>query len=253
MELIFVGTGSGRTSLNRFHSSLLFRDKNNSILIDCGDGISKALLSQNIPINSISHIVISHYHSDHLAGLPSLLTQMIIQNRTSPIKIYTHIKLIENLESFLEISLLFKEKLNFSLEIIGFDFTSVTKITDLFTFESKQNSHVYNKYKIENSKVNFISCSFLINVLGKKILYTSDIGSYEDLFLFNSIKPDIFITEATHVQLNKVENAITIMNPNKTYLTHIDNEDKILSWYKKLPETQKSKINIAADGNRIQL
>ncbi|MCB9257926.1 MAG: hypothetical protein H6612_01130 [Ignavibacteriales bacterium] len=57
MELIFIGTSSGRTSLTKFHSSLLFKINSKNILIDSGDGISKALLNQKISANKITDII----------------------------------------------------------------------------------------------------------------------------------------------------------------------------------------------------
>ncbi len=253
MELIFIGTSSGRTSLNRFHSSLLFHDSKNSILVDTGDGISKALLTQNISVNSISHIILSHYHSDHLAGLPSLLTQMIIEDRTTPIKIYTHQDLKKTLNSFLQFSFIFTNKLKFDVEIIGYDFSSKMNITQSFNFSAKQNSHIKNKYEIENAEINFISSSFLFSVNNNKVVYTSDIAEYDDLFLFNEVEPNIFITEATHIPLNKIEDAITILNPKQTYLTHIDNEEEISDWYDQLSLHQKDRIKIAVDEMRMQI
>jgi len=52
MQLTFIGTGSGRTSLDRFHSSLLFTTSDKNVLIDAGDSISRALKRQQVPINS---------------------------------------------------------------------------------------------------------------------------------------------------------------------------------------------------------
>ena len=57
------------------------------------------------------------------------------------------------------------------------------------------------------NEVKFISSSFLFNVGKKKIVYTSDVGSSDDLYLFNNIQPDIFITETTHLSLTDIENA----------------------------------------------
>lgn len=251
MEIIFVGTGSGRTSLKRFHSTFCFRDKNRNILIDVGDGISKALLTQNIEFNSITDIIISHYHSDHFAGLPSLLTQMIIENRKTPLKIYTHKDLLIPLENFLHTSSIFLDKLKFMVEVIGFDFTNRTIVTESFKFSARQNSHITNKHNIELENVHFISSSFLFQLEGKNIVYTSDIGSYDDLFLFHDAIADVFITEATHIPLARIEAAITILNPKQVILTHIDDETEIGNWFAKLPDEKKRKISIAEDGMRV--
>ena len=253
MELIFIGTSSGRTSLNSSHSSMLFKINSKKILIDSGDGISKALLKQNIHTNSITDIIYSHYHSDHLAGLPSLLTQMVIQNRSEPLFIYTHTNLVNPLKSFLSISFLFLEKLKFSVQIIGFDFKTTTKITNDFNFIPKQNSHILNKHNIITKEVEFISSSFLFQIGTKNIVYTSDVGHFNDLYLFQDHKHDIFITETTHVSVSKIESAATILSPSRTYLTHIDDQVKLNEWYHQLTKERKGMFIIAEDGMSVNL
>ena len=253
MELLFIGTSSGRTSLNRFHSSILFKSKLKNVLIDTGDGVAKALMNQNIEFNSIKDIILSHFHSDHLAGLPSLLTQMIINKRTEPLNIFTHSTLLESLHSFLEITYLFLDKIEFELNLIGFELDERVLITDSFYLTAKQNSHIRNKYNINSEKVKFISMSFLVEYSEKKIIYTSDISSTEDLFLFGDINSDIFITEAAHLPFKKLEEILINNSSERIYLTHIDNEKEVYKWYDELSSKHKEKFIIAAEGLTITL
>lgn len=251
MELLFIGSGSGKSSLDRLHSSLLFNIHNKKILIDAGDGISKALLINNISFNSVTDIIFSHYHSDHLAGLPSLITQMIIGNRTQPLVIHTQKRLVKSLISFLNISYLFLDKLKFSVQINGFNFDEEIKILNDFKFVAKQNSHIVNKHNIVDDQIEFISSSFCFEAGNQNIIYTSDVGHINDLYLFQDIPHDIFITETTHIALTKIEDADTILAPNKIYLTHIEDEIKLNKWYEKISPQKKEKIIIAEDGMRV--
>ncbi|MCK5087559.1 MAG: MBL fold metallo-hydrolase, partial [Melioribacteraceae bacterium] len=98
MKVTFIGTGSGKVSLERFHSSILVSKKNSNLLIDVGDSISRALLNLNISINSIDQILISHNHADHYSGIASLVTQMKLLERSKPLKIFTHQLLSDNLK-----------------------------------------------------------------------------------------------------------------------------------------------------------
>ena len=101
MKIKFLGTGSGKTSLNRYHSSLLISSSKYNLLVDCGDGISKAILAQNIDFNSINSVLISHFHSDHFSGLPSLITQMKLSSRKNELKIFVHSSEKDFLEDFI--------------------------------------------------------------------------------------------------------------------------------------------------------
>ncbi len=97
-EIKFIGTGSGKISLNRFHSSFLISTEKFNLLVDAGDGISKALLIQKIDFNSIDGILISHLHADHFSGLPSLIAQMKMNNREKDLSIFAN----ENLINFIK-------------------------------------------------------------------------------------------------------------------------------------------------------
>jgi ribonuclease Z len=132
MKIKFLGTGSGQTSLNRFHSSFLISSSNHNLLVDCGDGISKAILKQNINFNSIDSILISHFHADHFAGLPSLLTQMKLSSRKNDLTIFVHSSEKDFLEDFIFHSYLFKERMTFNLKIISFDEETEIKVSENF-------------------------------------------------------------------------------------------------------------------------
>ncbi|MCP5062778.1 MAG: ribonuclease Z [Ignavibacteriae bacterium] len=255
MKLKFIGTGSGKTSLSRFHSSFLVSTNNKNILIDAGDGISKALLTQNISYNTIDSLILTHYHSDHLAGLPSLLTQMIIEKRTLPFNIYTHKKLVKALECFLHSSFLFPETFDFKVEIIGIDFEEKFIVNDNFSFIAKQNSHINNKHKLALDDIHFISSSFLINVENKKIFYTSDVGNADDFYLFQNEEVDLFITETTHITLEEIKNVIISQRYKSVILTHIDDDKtNLLSKFAKMLEISYNvDVILAEDGLTIGL
>lgn len=254
MKIIFIGTGSGKTSLKRFHSSFLIKLKAYKLLIDVGDGIAKALLKQNINLHSIDAILFTHYHADHFAGIASLITQMKLIERTKPLKIFTHENLIEQLISLINSVYMFKESLDFELEIIGFEHNEEKIINDRIKFTAKQNSHIYQKEFLKHYPAKqFVSFSFLFDIEKKIIFYSSDIGSKDDLYLFEGNKINYMIIESTHITPLEIYNAFNKINPNKLFLTHIDDEqEKIISnWYKRLKEKDKRKIFVCYDGMEI--
>ena len=88
MKIKFIGTGSGKTSLNQFHSSLLLISKNYNLLVDAGDGISRALLFNEIEFNIIDGILLTHLHPDHFSGLATLIVQMKMMKRKNSLDIF---------------------------------------------------------------------------------------------------------------------------------------------------------------------
>ena len=65
-----IGTGS--ITVKERSSCILIDDK---ILIDCGNGTIKTLLEQNVDINKIDTLLITHLHGDHFLDIPFLIIQ----------------------------------------------------------------------------------------------------------------------------------------------------------------------------------
>jgi ribonuclease Z len=257
VKITFIGTSSGKASLDRFHSSLLFSSKDYHLLIDAGDGISRALLVNQINFNSINGIIFTHLHPDHFSGLPALIVQMKLMNRTEPLEIYIHQSLTNVVEYFLMQSYLLPEKMKFEIRYRTYKDNERAKISNDFYFMARKNSHLVEleKYKVKYSSISLYSASLLFEIEGKKIIYTSDISSLEDLFLFNEFSSDIFISEATHLQHSVLIEAISKIETGKIYLTHFSDEDfqmidEILAT---ITTHLKNKIIIANDGLTFEI
>lgn len=254
MELTFIGTGSGKTSLSRFHTSLLIKENNRNLLIDTGDGISKALLSSNINVRSIDSILISHTHANHFAGITSLLTQMKIKGRTEPLSIFIHETFSKFLEKFINVSFLFRETIGFELNILEYKFDKTFSLEFDLEILPRQNSHIKRKDILKKYHwLEFASSSFLIRNHSLSIFYTADIGSKKDLFLFDELSIDYMITEATHIIFSKIVDAVRIIDPKKCYLVHINGEELLKNEIDKLSTDNKSIFQLAFDGMRVIL
>lgn len=256
MEILFIGTGSGKTNLNRYHSSLIIKNNNSILLVDAGDGISRALVAQGIGFKEIDSILLTHYHADHFSGMASLITQMKLVKRNSPLKVYTHIGLVHSLRSFLNLCYVFEESLDFKLIIIPFESGVKIPVNEELFFIAERNQHIKDKYGLTASTgVNFISCSVLIGDNEKNVFYSSDIGTEDDLYLFEEFPVDVMISETTHLPAGVIFDGYRQIKPDKLVLTHIDESDEknLIEWYKSLNDSDKEKIIIAYDGLKLIL
>ena len=71
----------------RWLTALMTRYNGSSLLIDCGEGTQLAIKEQGWSFNPIDIICITHYHADHISGLPGLLLTMGNADRTNPLTI----------------------------------------------------------------------------------------------------------------------------------------------------------------------
>ena len=69
----------------RWLTSLMMRIGGSNILIDCGEGTQIAIKEKGWSPNPIDVICFTHYHADHISGLPGLLLSIGNSDRTDPI------------------------------------------------------------------------------------------------------------------------------------------------------------------------
>jgi ribonuclease Z len=257
VKIKFVGTSSGKASLNRFHSSLLLSSENYYLLVDAGDGISRALLVNGINFNSINGIAFTHLHPDHFSGLPALIVQMKMTNRKKPLDIFIYQSLKNVVGSILLQSYLLPEKIKFEIRYRTFENDEIINISKDFSLIARRNSHLVEleEYKLSHPSISLYSASLLFEAAGKKIIYTSDISSVEDMFLFKEITSDIFISEATHLRTSILIETLSKIEAGKIYLTHFSDEDfqMINEIMSTIPNSLRNKIIIAGDGLSFEI
>jgi ribonuclease Z len=85
LDVCLLGTGGMMPLPGRFLTSLMMRYNGTSILIDCGEGTQIALRQKGWSPNPIDIICFTHYHADHISGLPGMLLTMGNAERTQPL------------------------------------------------------------------------------------------------------------------------------------------------------------------------
>jgi len=88
IDVCLLGCGGMLPLPHRALTSLYVRCQGHALLIDCGEGTQTALRAAGKKFKPIDVILITHFHADHIAGLPGLLLTMGNDGRTAPVSIY---------------------------------------------------------------------------------------------------------------------------------------------------------------------
>jgi ribonuclease Z len=88
IEIIFLGTSSMVPTKERNHTGILISFNGNNILVDCGEGTQRQLKIAGISISKINKILITHWHGDHVLGLPGLIQTLAANGYDKVLEIY---------------------------------------------------------------------------------------------------------------------------------------------------------------------
>lgn len=73
ITITFLGTGNAVPTRQRNHTAILFNYKNENILLDCGEGTQRQFKYAGISPCKLTRLLITHWHGDHILGIPGLL------------------------------------------------------------------------------------------------------------------------------------------------------------------------------------
>ena len=114
LDVCLLGTGGMMPLPRRWLTALMTRLNGSSLLIDCGEGTQIAIREKGWSFHDIDTICFTHYHGDHISGLPGLLLSMGNADREKPVTLIGP-KGLEKVVSSLRV---IAPELPFSLEYI---------------------------------------------------------------------------------------------------------------------------------------
>ena len=88
INITFLGTGNAVPTEKRNHTGILMNHGSNSMLFDCGEGIQRQFKIANLSPSKLTHVFITHWHGDHILGLPGLFQTLAMSNYQKTLKIY---------------------------------------------------------------------------------------------------------------------------------------------------------------------
>lgn len=244
----FYGTSAAIPSVNRGFSCIgVSEGEHREILLDCGDGSLRNLLKYGSDPNSISEILLTHYHSDHLTGITQVIETMGIRRRESTLRLFGPPGLKEYFATVRKItSVASKNTFKIELEEI-----SPKENIDL-------DGYTAETFKMEHS----IPCIGyrLTCPDGKVLAYTGDTILCEALKSLGA-EADLFIHEATYLHKD-IERAKTprhstalqaaiaakAARAKKLVLTHVSDDNETPEEMLRESRAEFPEVSVAYDG-----
>ena len=248
-----LGTSSGVPQADRVCSGYVLDCGGQLTLFDCGGGVTSAFLRAGFDFRLVDRIIISHTHSDHVCELSLFLQGMYLARRDRPVKLYLPSEFLALFRSYLTAVYLFPERFSFPLEMIGY--AGSLEIDDSARITAFANSHL-QKYRpyvdCAGGQNKMQSHSFMIKTGAAQLLYSADIGSFDDLAPHLD-GMDYVVTELSHVDRQEFFNRIGGYKVGRFIITHIDGAAEKEEIERLAREAGVANLEIATHGLQLEL
>jgi ribonuclease Z len=253
-SVTFYGTSSAIPSRDRGFACIGLSESETKglVLLDCGDGAIRNLLKFGADVNSISDILISHHHSDHITGITQIIETMGIKKRKTNLRVYGPSGLAEYFGTVQKITNV-ASKREFQIELVEL----VPNQTIIFAGYSA------DTFGMDHT----IPClGYRITCPDKKILsYTGDTMPCPSVRALGR-EVDVFIHEATFLQKDverarppkhstafEAATAARSADVKKLILTHVNDDHETPGLMMKEAKSEFENVVVAEDGFKTGL
>lgn len=198
-QVTFFGVGDGWPCANRNHSATLYQLGGTTLLVDCGEPISRSYAASGLSYDAVDHILLSHMHGDHVGGFQMLIQGFWLKGRKKPLTVHMPRASIKPLRQMLKTGYLFEKLFGFKLT-----FRPLTKAKKLklggATVTPHPTTHLYSLQRMfqKQHRQPFDAFSFLIETPKVRIAHSADLGAPENLEPLLKKPVNLLVSELAH-------------------------------------------------------
>ena len=102
-KLIFLGTSNAIPAQDHENTHMVLVGDYRTVLIDCPNSPFLRFQKANVDHERLSDLILTHFHPDHVAGVPQLLMNMWLMGRLKPLKIHGFNYTIDRIENLMQL------------------------------------------------------------------------------------------------------------------------------------------------------
>jgi ribonuclease Z len=88
LDIVFLGTAGSMPTAQRAPAALLVRRGGDKLLVDCAEGTQRQLLRSSVGLLELEEVFVTHFHADHVLGLPGMFKTFSLRGRELPLHVY---------------------------------------------------------------------------------------------------------------------------------------------------------------------
>lgn len=205
-SLLFLGTGPGSPVRGRGCSSVLLRTPRAKVLVDAGEPCALRLRDLGIAVGELDAVLVTHAHSDHTGGLPMLIQSAWLEPRRRPWPIYLPEELIAPLTAWLEAVYLPASLIGFPIQFRPWEDGTPEVVAESVEVLPFLTTHLDSLKQIIDPTADdrFKVYGLIVETGGRRVVFSSDLGSPQDLEQALDRPCDVLVCELSHFSLEEL-------------------------------------------------
>jgi ribonuclease BN (tRNA processing enzyme) len=279
---LVLGSGAALSAKGRFNTTLAVLEGPRTILLDCAQPCTELLYHHGVDAASVDTVVLAHMHADHVTGLGQVAHMKHLLFDPKPPRIYLDRldpwykdqlrhppkdqwdRVKESLTVYVPggVELAIEEYLRalymrrevftkFALRVVPYGIGEIHK-DETFTITAYANAHIRSYYpELRGTDAMVDSYSLVVEVGGKKCLYSSDIASLSEIERLAK-QVDVVFVEGAHPTPKDIVDFAKRLDLKRVFVKHIHapHEEGFANMK---AEMARANVTLSYDGLEIEL
>ncbi len=232
MRVTILGSASGISMPGRGHAAVALEAGDGLYLFDLGEPVGRSLLERGLPLENLRAAFVTHMHSDHCGGLVQFVKNLHLYHnhpeylpQVDRVLVALPAEAVQAVKAYMVACYMFPERLSVTVDYLPVDEEFRYSDGNL-TVTARPTRHLepYRSFVAGHPEYSGILCqafSFEIERDGKRILYSGDVATVEDI-IPAAKGVDLLVLEFGHlIPLEENLKRLLPLGIGRVVLTHI--------------------------------